>query len=968
MAILLSLWGLVAAPAPPPEVRDGRVLVELFAQEPAIVTPTGIAIDRGNRLYAIESNTHFRPPGYEGPPKDRILTWDLDQTEAGGSPQVYFEGSEATMNLAVAPDGSIYVATRMEVFRLRDRDGDGKAEERTAIAHLETAGDYPHNGLSGFAFDAAGRVYFGMGENLGARYTLHGSDGSTHMGGGEGGNLFRANAQGGEVTRVATGFWNPFHLCFDPFERLFAVDNDPDSRPPCRLLEIVPGGDYGYRYRNGRKGLHPFTAWNGELPGTLPMTAGTGEAPSGILAYDSDQLPSEYVGTVLGTSWGDHRIEVYRLRDAGAGLRADRATLVQGGEDFRPVGIALAPDGSVYFTDWVKRDYHLHRHGRIWRLRSKNAARRVRASDPLQAVSSAHGPDRQWAARALAASNEAVKRDALLHATRHENERVRSGALRALAARGPLPSDIARAALADRDPRIRALAGRILRGANGSLPSDVARSLENLWEDGAHAVRAELLRTARPQDRAQVLAAIGSSDPFLRQAALRGATRLLDGAALASLLARPEGLGSHRESSARARREIVVALRERRDAAGQSMLADLLHDDDPLVRFAAVQWIAEARRKEHRPQVEEVLSRPETSAELFEACLVALEMLDRDSAASPIDGLGSSEYVARLLTGRRLPENVWARALRLVRPDHPSLTIELLRGYLASPDKTLRREAVRTLRDRANEDRLPLLESIARDPAQPAELRADAIVGLAPDSAQRTQLLVSLAAGDEPSLRREALRSLRGANLSDEELEKLKGVAIDPQDRELLWRLAPSPPGEEFTKEQVDRWLERLAGPADAAAGERIFFHPKGPRCYVCHSLDGRGGRIGPDLAAVGAATDRRRLIESIVDPDREVAPQFATWIVARKDGSILRGVFVGESADAVQTYADAKGTLHRVPSVDVEARSEDRASVMPAELPREMTTQEFRDLLAFLQSARRPAPPSPAETESTTR
>ena len=40
-----------------------------------------------------------------------------------------------------------------------------------------------------------------------------------------------------------------------------------------RLLHVVEGGDYGYRFRNGRKGTHPFTSWNGELPGTLPMVA-----------------------------------------------------------------------------------------------------------------------------------------------------------------------------------------------------------------------------------------------------------------------------------------------------------------------------------------------------------------------------------------------------------------------------------------------------------------------------------------------------------------------------------------------------------------------------------------------------------------------------------------------------------------------------------------------------------------------
>ena len=87
-------------------------------------------------------------------------------------------------------------------------------------------------------------------------------------------------------------------MTFDAFGRLFAVDNDPDSRPPCRLLHIVEGGDYGYRFRNGRKGLHPFTAWNGELPGTLGMVAGTGEAPSGIVAYESKNLPADYRGAL----------------------------------------------------------------------------------------------------------------------------------------------------------------------------------------------------------------------------------------------------------------------------------------------------------------------------------------------------------------------------------------------------------------------------------------------------------------------------------------------------------------------------------------------------------------------------------------------------------------------------------------------------------------------------------------------
>ena len=108
-----------------------------------------------------------------------------------------------------------------------------------------------------------------MGENLGAAYKLIGSDGTTLQGGGEGGNLFRCRPDGGCWSRVATGFWNPFGQGFDAFGRLFAVDDDPDSPGPCRLLHVVPGGDYGFRFRYGRKGTHPFQGWNGGLPGTL---------------------------------------------------------------------------------------------------------------------------------------------------------------------------------------------------------------------------------------------------------------------------------------------------------------------------------------------------------------------------------------------------------------------------------------------------------------------------------------------------------------------------------------------------------------------------------------------------------------------------------------------------------------------------------------------------------------------------
>ena len=123
--------------------------------------------------------------------------------------------------------------------------------------------------------------------------------------------------------------------------------------PPCRMVHVVEGGDYGFQFRYGRSGKHPFQSWNGELPGTLPMMTGVGEAPCEILSYESDGLPEEYRGELLVTIWADHRVERYRLKPHGASFKADRLPFIQGGKDFRPVGLATAPDGSLFFSDWV---------------------------------------------------------------------------------------------------------------------------------------------------------------------------------------------------------------------------------------------------------------------------------------------------------------------------------------------------------------------------------------------------------------------------------------------------------------------------------------------------------------------------------------------------------------------------------------------------------------------------------------
>ncbi len=866
MAVVIATTGAGASGASPPRPVDARLILERIAAEPDIVTPTGIAVDARGRILVIESHTHFPPKDYRGPRADRIRVFeDRDHDGKPESAGIFFEGTRWTMSLGIARDGSIDVATRSAIYRLEDRDGNGRADGTDSgripdpIVRLDSTGDYPHNGLSGFAFDGADHVYFGLGENLGVDYRLIGRDGTTLSGGGEGGNIYRCRPDGTKLERIATGFWNPFHMTFDTSGNLFAVDNDPDSRPPCRLLHIVDGGDYGYRFRNGRRGLHPFTSWNGELPGTLGMVAGTGEAPSGVVNYEGTNLPADYRGALLVTSWGDHRIERYDLQARGASFRAVMKPIVVGGDDFRPVGIAIAPDGSLYISDWVDQSYTLHGKGRIWRLRRNPDSGTSREPEPAAATKERANP--------------------------------------------PADSPLAR----------------------------------------AEALR----RTADPAARDVLLKALESDDPFMRQAARRGLKRSFKAAELASIAGLPE------LSPAR-RLGLLLVLRDEDAADGRTLLPRFLADADPTIRFAAIQWIGERHLEAFRPTLLEGLRSPSATRELFQATLAALEMLDgrkRDVR----DELAGEDYIAALLRNGRTPPAILRRGLRMLRPDHPALTLALLERLLRSADESTRLEAVRSLARGHLDRRFAVLAKIASESSEPDSIRAEAIAGLADDAGHQRELLLTIAAEARPALRAEALRSLRGTSLSSDDVARLRranqadGATLQLLDR--LGRGAVASPSASQTREpdSVDNWLARLEGPADPGAGERVFFHSKGPGCYRCHQVDGRGGQAGPDLTTLASATERRKLIESIVAPSREIAPQFFPWSVARTDGTLFTGILLEQTPEGTLVFADSEGRRIDVKPDEIADRKPQKTSIMPQELASTMTPQEMRDLIAFL-------------------
>jgi putative membrane-bound dehydrogenase-like protein len=787
----LSAWC-----AEPRVLVDGYQL-ELVAHEPDIVTPIGMAFDAQGRLLVVESHTHQRPDDYAGPVGDRIrMLADSDGDSRLDRWSTFAEGFQQAMNLCVRPDGGVYLVTRRDVRLLEDRDGDGRSDRETRILWLETEGDYPHNGMSGIVFDpvrgfpgVGGTIYLGLGENFGFPYKLHGADGSIVEGRGGVGAIFMCTPDGEQLKRIAIGFWNPFSLC-TAGQAIFCVDNDPDASPPCRLIRVLPAGDYGHRWEYGRAGVHPLQAWNGELPGTLPMICGTGEAPTALIHHR---------GYLWVTSWGDHRIERYAASVARRPVRTLSAQLevaVQGDADFRPTGAAIAPDGSIYFADWVSRSYPVHWQGRIWRLETP-------AKEPAFADDAEDGaiPWSQWGAR-------------------------------------------------DDVRQFEIFADKQIGG--------------EIWES--------------------------SKDPALRLSAMQRARW-------------------HATPDAAAR--LRTALRDR-------------HLD---VRLYAVRWIADERIAELRDDVAKLLDGEIPSERYFLAVLAAIDWLDSD--ATPRTSGISDELLQRELANDARSPQLHALALRLISPDHEWLTLERMRAYLDSESAELRLEAVRTLTMQSNADRFALLAEVADDSRCDLTVRAEAVVGLAADVEGQAELLETLADGDEPTVAREARRVLALSRKRPEEGDEGRPDATE-----------------------VEAWNRLLAEGGDAAAGRRLFFMPMGPQCAACHQHGGRGGRVGPDLTNIGRQQSRERIIASILQPSREVAPHYQAWTLLTADGLSHAGLRLPKAGDdGEEVYADANGREFKLRSEDIELRQPSDVSIMPDGFERTLTVEGLRDLVAFLAS-----------------
>jgi putative heme-binding domain-containing protein len=142
-------------------------------------------------------------------------------------------------------------------------------------------------------------------------------------------------------------------------------------------------------------------------------------------------------------------------------------------------------------------------------------------------------------------------------------------------------------------------------------------------------------------------------------------------------------------------------------------------------------------------------------------------------------------------------------------------------------------------------------------------------------------------------------------------------------------------------------WKPYLAG--DPQAGRKLFFDPQGKsQCAKCHSIGGEGGRVGPVLDRIASRRAPEYLMESILQPSKDIAPEFESVAVATKNGQVITGLRVNETNFDIQLREES-GRFHSFLKRDLDEFQTLKKSLMPENLAEILTVKELHDLFAYL-------------------
>jgi putative membrane-bound dehydrogenase-like protein len=516
-------------------VADDRLELTLFASEPMMSNPTNMDIDDRGRVWIAEAynyRTALNPRNPTRAEGDRILIMeDTDGDGVADESKVFYQGNDINAALGIAVLGDkVYVSVSPYVYVFTDADGDDVPEKKEIL--FEGVGGEQHDhGMHSFTFGPDGKLYFNYGN---AGEGLHYADGSPILDPlsrtvnnktqpYKEGMVFRMNPDGSDVEVLGWNFRNNYEVATDSYGRMWQSDNDDDGNRSTRINYVMDYGNYGFKdeftgadWRARRINLEDSVYkqhWHLNDPGVVPNLLQTyAGSPTGILVYEGKLLPEEYQNQVIHSDAGPNIVRAYPVVPSGAGFDAKIINLLDGNPRdnwFRPSDVTVAPDGSLFISDWYDPGVGGHAmgdldRGRVYRLAPKGVDYNVskpdysRISSLINLLQSPNRATHFKAFMALVEKGDEAK-DALEKLYTEGESRMRARAFWVLT-KLPNGNDYVKTAASDSDENIRVAA---LRAYRNNKMSDVSFLLEMAGDESAQ-VRREVALALRYKSNPEV--------------------------------------------------------------------------------------------------------------------------------------------------------------------------------------------------------------------------------------------------------------------------------------------------------------------------------------------------------------------------------------------------------------------------------------------------------------------------------
>ncbi|MGP0062426.1 MAG: PVC-type heme-binding CxxCH protein [Isosphaeraceae bacterium] len=311
------------------------------------------------------------------------------------------------------------------------------------------------------------------------------------------------------------------------------------------------------------------------------------------------------------------------------------------------------------------------------------------------------------------------------------------------------------------------------------------------------------------------------------------------------------------------------------------------------------------------------------------------------AAALGIKDVGDA--LVAMATDRNQTDRSRSAALKALDQLGDPRRVEAARRAGSMSGARTRTEALRILAAADPDAAIPIIqERIDKGPMAERQGAIAAMASMQGDAARQAMLrrLDDLVAGKVPA---------------DLHLDLLEAAAArnDPAIRRKLQEFEASRP----KGDPMAAYREVLVG-GNAQRGRSVFTDKAATECLRCHKArtwNGEipGGEVGPELSGIGARKDRKYILESIVEPNKEIAQGFETIVLATADGQVITGVFRGEDDKEVRLIT-AEGKPVAVPKDSIEDRKRG-PSAMPADLAPKLSKTELRDLVEFLAGLKTP-------------